>query len=188
MRHAPTVALPLVVALLAACSKKPADAKAEAERTPTIRTADPAQLVNPIPAMYAVIDEQSARTEHGAGEVKIQHLLVGVTHRLTGVQRAPGDAEKLAAELFARARAGEDFDTLVKNHSDDKHASIYTMLASGTGDRSKLIFTRAEMVPGFGNVAWRLEVGEFGVAPFDPQPPDGRGTSEYGYHIVKRLQ
>lgn len=38
------------------------------------------------------------------------------------------------------------------------------------------------MVPGFGNVGWRLQPGEIGVAPYDAK------KSPYGWHIIKRLK
>jgi parvulin-like peptidyl-prolyl isomerase len=38
------------------------------------------------------------------------------------------------------------------------------------------------MVAAFGDVAWRLDVGEFGVAPFDPK------DSPYGWHIIQRRE
>ena len=44
------------------------------------------------------------------------------------------------------------------------------------------LFWRTRMVPAFGNVGWRLEDGEFGVAGHDPR------TSPYGWHIIKLLE
>jgi parvulin-like peptidyl-prolyl isomerase len=38
------------------------------------------------------------------------------------------------------------------------------------------------MVPAFGNVGFKLEVGEIGIADYDPL------TSKYGYHIIKRVR
>ena len=40
----------------------------------------------------------------------------------------------------------------------------------------------AAMVAGFGDVGWRLQVGEVGVAPFHSR------KSPYGWHIIKRVQ
>ena len=42
--------------------------------------------------------------------------------------------------------------------------------------------SRDGMVPGFGDVAFSLEVGECGVAPHDPV------ASPYGWHVIKRLE
>ena len=141
-------------------------------------------------ALNAAIDSLQARPEHDAKEVTVQHLLVGINGpNLQQVTRTAGDAERLTAELYARAKSGEDFDTLVKNYSDDRHPGIYTLLASGTGDLARGIALRTEMVQGFGDTAWRLEVGEIGVTEYDPPPwAMGTGKAEFGFHIVKRLK
>jgi parvulin-like peptidyl-prolyl isomerase len=54
-----------------------------------------------------------------------------------------------------------------------------TMTGQGNG---RTLFKRSGMVAAFGDVGWRLEVGEYGVAPFDAR------TSPYGWHIIKRLK
>src|SRR5687767_12243599 len=69
----------------------------------------------------------SARPEHRDAEVTIQHCLVGVKGHGTKAERSAAEAEALAAEIYARARAGEDFDLLVKNHSDDIYPCLYSM-------------------------------------------------------------
>ena len=77
---------------------------------------------------------------------------------------------------------GADFDSLVKEQTDDSHPGIYGMTMSGGGDQSQKIYARSGMVPAFGNVGWKLAVGEVGVAPFSS------GESPYGWHIIKRLE
>ena len=42
--------------------------------------------------------------------------------------------------------------------------------------------SRDQMVPAFGNVGFKLKVGEIGMAPFD------RRDSPYGWHIIKRVE
>ncbi len=42
-------------------------------------------------------------------------------------------------------------------------------------------YGRDGMVPAFGNVGFVLNVGEVGIADFD------RGTSPYGWHVIKRI-
>ena len=141
-------------------------------------------------ALNTAIDSLQARPEHNATEVTVQHLLVGINGpNMQSVKRAAGDAERLTADLYARARSGEDFDTLVKNYSDDQHPGIYTLLSTGTSDLARGIALRSEMVQGFGDTAWRLEVGEIGVTEYDPGPwAMGTGKAEFGFHIVKRLR
>jgi len=134
--------------------------------------------------MYAVVDEVAARVEDPVEEVTFQHLLVGVGQDFG---RSPGEAEELAASLFARARAGEDFDLLVKNHTNDVHPGIYT-LTRGVGDPPRT-YARDGMVPGLGDVAWRLALDELGVSPYDGSGIPGRpAKSPLGFHILKRLK
>lgn len=139
---------------------------------------------DPVAALRAHVAELQAQPEHGAQRVKVQHILISFqgAPRMTGVTRTKDEAEALAADILAQVRDGADFTRLMSEHSDDdKVVGVYLM--SGTGEnRPPEIFARTGMVPAFGNVGWRLEVGEVGVAPHDPQ------ASPYGWHIVKRLE
>lgn len=134
-------------------------------------------------ALHKSATELSKRAEHGAEEVKVQHLLIAYERAgIPGVTRSLDDAEALAAELWERLGAGEDFDALVKEYTNDSHPGIYSLVARGEGDPDGGVFKRDDMVPAFGETAWRLEVGEIGVALYHPV------KSPYGYHIVKRLE
>ncbi len=115
--------------------------------------------------------------------VKVQHILVAFKGTLPGqaVERSQKDAEKLANDLLAKAKAtGSDFDSMVKEFSSDRPPGIYEMtnfkVTSAPGT-----FPREQMVPGFGDVAFKLQVGEVGMANFDAQ------KSPFGFHIIKRL-
>lgn len=129
------------------------------------------------------IQAVAARPERKADEIQVQHLLVA--HKdagIGGVTRSKEEAEQLTAELYEQIRNGADFDKLVKEHTDDAHPGIYGMTMKGAGDRSRNVYPRNGMVAAFGDVGWRLDVNEVGVAPFDPR------TSPYGWHIIKRLK
>lgn len=116
----------------------------------------------------------AAKPEHKASSVRVQHLLVAFkgAPRMSGIERSKEEAEVLTAELLVRIENEEDFDALVKEYTNDSHPGIYSM---DTGSRK-------QMVGAFGNVAWRLEVGEVGVAPWDTT------QSPFGWHIIKRLE
>ena len=123
----------------------------------------------------------SARNIPTAG-VKVQHILIAFAGTGLPQTRSKDQAEQLAAELFASIRAGADFDKLVREHTGRlTHPGIYGMFADQSaakpGDSP-----RTRMVAAFGNVGWRLKVGEVGVAGFDP------AASPYGWHIVKRIE
>jgi len=129
------------------------------------------------------IKEVAARDERTDDTIEVQHLLVA--HKdagIGGVTRSMAEAEKLTAELYAKIKDGADFDALVKEHTDDSHPGIYGMTMVGQGNRNENVYARKGMVAAFGDVGWRLDVGEVGVAPYDS------GTSPYGWHIIKRTK
>ena len=129
------------------------------------------------------IKEVAGRAERKADTIEVQHLLVAHAGAgIGGVTRSMEEAEKLAAELYAQIKDGADFDALVKEHTDDAHPGIYGMTMSGSGDRGKNIYPRKGMVAAFGDVGWRLDVGEVGVAPYHDR------NSPYGWHIIKRTK
>ena len=77
------------------------------------------------------------------------------------------EKKKQADEILARAKKGEDFDTLVKEFSEDP----------GTHSQPDgYVFTSGEMVPEFENCVRGLGMDEIGFA-----------ETSYGYHIIKRL-
>lgn len=118
--------------------------------------------------------------------VTVQHILIAFRGSLPGdnkVTRSMGDAEKLARQIFERAKAGEDFGAMVKTYTNDSYPGIYKMTNMGVEpDRSKQEYARARMVKAFGDVGFSLAVGEVGLAVYDP------ATSKYGWHIIKRLE
>lgn len=117
--------------------------------------------------------------------VEVQHILVSFQGAIPdeNVTRTKTEAETLAKELLARAKAGEDFDALVKEYTDDQHPGIYRMSNIGIApDTAKQEFSREKMVRAFGDVSFSLNVNEIGMANYDP------GASKYGWHIIKRLK
>jgi hypothetical protein len=118
--------------------------------------------------------------------ITVQHILIAFRGSLPGdnkVTRSMGEAEKLALRIFERAKAGEDFDAMVKTYTNDAYPGIYKMTNMGVEpDRAKQEYPRARMVKAFGDVGFRLAVGEVGLAAYDP------ATSKYGWHIIKRLE
>src|SRR5262245_3756579 len=143
---------------------------------------EPAPPAGPSPAealamLRADVATLQAKSEHKDPEVTLQHCLVGVGGRGTRATRSATEAEALAAEIYARAKAGEDFDLLVKNHTDDSHPGIYALsLAQPTAAG---VWARKKMVAAFGDTAWRLAVGEIGVAAYDGNAPEGK--SPFGW-------
>lgn len=122
--------------------------------------------------------------------ITVQHILISSRGRLPGkrITRTKDEAAALAQEVLDKAKAGEDFDALVQEFTDDAHPGIYRMANRGqeadpnNGDPARRIMPRGGMVPAFGNVGFTLEVGEVGMSDFDLE------TSPYGWHIIKRLK
>jgi len=133
------------------------------------------------PAAETTAQEQAK----GPDYISVQHILIGFQGSLPGkpVSRTKEEAEQLANEIFAKAKAGEDFDALVKEYTDDAYPGIYKMANFGVpADRANMVYPREGMVPAFGNVGFPLAVGEIGMAAYNPQ------ESPYGWHIIKRVE
>ena len=120
--------------------------------------------------------------------ITIQHILISFDGRGTKATRTQEEAIELVDVVKQKIAAGEDFDELVKEYTDDSHPGIYKMVNHGEqGDRSgrdpsEWVFERRGMVPGFGDVGFTLELDEVGVAEFD------LNKSPYGWHIIKRIK
>jgi len=118
--------------------------------------------------------------------ITVQHILIAFKGSLPNdqkVTRSREAAEKLALQVFERAKAGEDFAAMVKTYTNDSYPGIYKMTNRDvTPDKSKGEYSRAGMVPCFGNVSFGLEVGGVGLAAYDP------AGCRFGWHIIKRLE
>ncbi len=137
----------------------------------------------PLETLRKDIQDVASRAEQKADEIQVQHLLIAYDRAgIPGVTRTLEEAEQLTAELWQKIKDGADFDALIKEHTNDSPPGIYGMTMVGPGDRNKLLFPRTGMVAAFGDVGWRLKVGEYGVAPHHAR------TSPYGWHIIKRLK
>jgi hypothetical protein len=131
------------------------------------------------------VDKSASPLRNEPNYVTVQHILIGFQGSIPGkaVGRTQEEAKRLAEDILARARAGEDFDALVKEYTDDSPPGVYKMANLGMpAERADRVFPRSGMVPLFGDVAFRLDVGAIGMAAYDPE------RSPYGWHIIKRLK
>jgi hypothetical protein len=146
-----------------------------------------------IAAFVAALAAQTTPpTEKPAGEpdrIQVQHILIsfqGSAGPVPNVTRTQAQALALVNQIMAKIKAGEDFKALVKSQTDDKYPGIYRMANFGvtpiTEPPSKKEYPRAKMVKNFGDVGFKLKVGEVGLAVYDPK------DSKFGWHIVKRLE
>jgi Xaa-Pro aminopeptidase len=123
-----------------------------------------------------------------AGEpdrIAVQHILIAFKGSIPEekVTRTPDEAQALAEQILERVKRGENFDTLVKQYTDDEYPGIYKMTNFGIEpDKAKKEYSRSGMVKSFGDVSFGLSVNGIGLAVYDQR------TSKYGWHIIKRLE
>ena len=113
--------------------------------------------------------------------MKVAHVLIAFRGAMRSrATRSKEEAAQLATEIYHQAKAGADFDSLMKR-SDDPGAGKYGMITDEklrqTGD-----FRRSEMAGAFGDIGFTLKVGEVGVAPYDEK------KSPFGWHVIKRIE
>jgi peptidyl-prolyl cis-trans isomerase SurA len=114
-----------------------------------------------------VTDKRAAR-----GTIKTAHIMVAVSKDASkdDIQAA----EKKINELHDKLKAGENFEALASDHSDDPNTSNKggVLPQFGTG-------TTTRMVPVFEDAAFNLKNdGDFSMPV----------RTEYGFHIIKRLE
>ena len=136
-------------------------------------------LALPATSLHAEGKATAGEAEH----VVVQHILIGFKRSIPGkkVDLTKKEAKALAGEILERARKGEEFDALVKEYTNDTYPGIFLLANKGipirAGERK-----RSDMVQGFSDIAFSLEVGEIGMAPFHAY------KSPYGWHIILRLE
>ena len=125
--------------------------------------------------------------------VEVDHILIGIEN----LNAAPGGfsgkwalpkARVIAYDLLARLKAGGDWAKAKEEYSEDgqpgNRGGPYGMANYGVktlpGERQRT--GPQGMVPAFGNVGFKLAVGEIGIADFHPE------ASPYGFHIIKRTK
>jgi NIMA-interacting peptidyl-prolyl cis-trans isomerase 1 len=109
------------------------------------------------------------------GSIGAVHLVVTFKDTAMGthqhVTRTKEEARQRAGEALARARKGEDFSALVREYSDEPSSDQWQkgVLAS---------FRKAEALPGFGDAAFALKVGEVSDLV----------ETGLGFHVIKRTR
>ncbi len=98
-------------------------------------------------------------------QVRASHILVSLGKDAAAEQVA--EKQKKAEEILARVKAGEAFDKLAKELSEDPSAK------ENSGDLN--FFTREQMVPEFSEAAFGMKKGDLS-APV---------RSQFGFHIIQ---
>ena len=98
---------------------------------------------------------------------RAKHVLITTKDMTTGAEKDKNAAKTTAEEVLQKAKAGENFDTLVSTYGEDPG-----MASNPDG----YVFTTGEMVAPFEEKTDELGVGEIGMCETD-----------YGYHVILRL-
>jgi parvulin-like peptidyl-prolyl isomerase len=116
--------------------------------------------------------------------ITVQHVLISFEGSERSEQkRSRAEAEKLAFEIINRAKGGEDFGKLMKEFSNDPGGGTYTLVNDGIpANQGAGEYDRRGMVAAFGDVGFRIAVGEVGLADYDSK------ASPFGLHIIKRIK
>jgi parvulin-like peptidyl-prolyl isomerase len=166
-----SVAVVLVIAI-SACADLTAPSgtlPAQEGGTTSDAAANPAALDTA--ALRPVQPAPPAQPQPGAERARASHILIayqGATR--SSATRSKDEAKKLAEQLLARVRTGQDFAKLASDHSDDPTAK-----ARG-GDLG--FFDRTRMVKPFADAAFALKPGEVSAVV----------ETEFGFHVIKRTE
>ena len=117
-------------------------------------------------AKISEADIRKAYQEETAGDktASVRHILL-LTQGKSDPEKA--EARKKIDDLLARAKAGEDFEALAKQYSEDPGVKENNGLYAD--------FARGQMVKPFEDAAFSVPVGQF----------SGVIETDYGYHILQ---
>ncbi len=110
----------------------------------------------------SVVDFFDGNTDY----VHVQHVLIAFDDTTEGADHSAELAT--ANEVYEKAKAGEDFESLIEQYNEDPGQA---------SDMNGYLFTTGEMVQEFEDASFALEEG--GIS----EPVE----TSYGYHIIKRL-
>lgn len=130
------------------------------------------------PPTSEVVSRDILEREPLANTAEVKHILIGWKDLSEAygdhldsraAKRSKADAESAVRALLDQLKKGADFDNLMKSSSEDPGSAATARPYSVTPD--------AKLVIEFRQLALRLKIGEIGVC-----------QSDYGFHIIKRLE
>jgi peptidyl-prolyl cis-trans isomerase SurA len=135
---------------------------------------DITEISEPVDAAegYFVI-ERRPDPPTGPARVGAKHILIsfaGAEHAISGVTRSEAEAHALAEDIDKRAKAGEDWNALAAQYTDEPGSK------ETGGDLGK--FGRGQMVKSFEVAAFGLAIGQISDVVKSP----------FGYHVIQRYE
>ena len=158
----------VLIALLPSCVVTTFEGPGEAPRVAAPAAAPSSSSVAP-----AVGQPSEAELASQPTEIAARHLLIsyqGALRASPSVTRSKVEAEARAHEALKRAKAGEDFEKLVTEFSDEPGA------AERGGSLGR--FQRGMMVKAFENAVFKLAPGEVSDVV----------ETQFGYHVIQRTE
>jgi hypothetical protein len=128
--------------------------------------------------MSPVVSKEILDREPISNKAEVKHILISWNELADAFQgrqdpraqkRQKTDAETEVKSLVGQLRAGGDFDSLMKAHSED--------IGSASSARSFSVAPDSQLVIEFRQLSLRLKVDEVGVC-----------QSDFGFHIIKRIR
>ena len=134
------------------------------------------RMQNDEPPPPAIQSNDILERDAVTNEAEVKHILVAWRDLDAGGRpdprarkRSRREADDLAKQLLARARAGEPFEPLMAEFSEDP--------GSAEAGSTYRVTPAAQLVFEFKRLALRLDVGEVGLV-----------LSAYGWHVMKRVK
>jgi parvulin-like peptidyl-prolyl isomerase len=134
---------------------------------------EPPRVAPPPGRPEPAVEAKQNPVDEGPESIAARHLLVayrGAMRASPIVMRSKEEAKKRAEEALAHARAGDDFEKLVREYSDEPGA------ADRGGDLGR--FKRNMMVKAFADAAFKLAPGELSEVVETP----------FGFHVIQRTE
>ena len=129
-------------------------------------TPEPTTQASPVVSQDILLREPIANT------AQVKHILIGwkgTDQDPRADKRTKAEAEGVVKGLLAQIKSGADFDALMKQYSEDPGSASLAKAYTVSPD--------ASLVIEFKQLGLRLQLNEVGVV-----------ESEYGFHIMKRIE
>ncbi len=164
--------LAILLPLLVACSKKKEGAQPDPQ--PPVRESESSEA-------------SWRRGENEPDRIEVTFLLVSFKGRTPKATRTQDRARQDAADLLDRARKGEDFEEMVKRECEPEFRNsgafgIANYEVKSEGNEASRLGLAMRMGSAFGDLAFRLKVGEIGMVEYESR------RNPLGWFILKRLK